>query len=151
MQIITNIALISINETLIVQLLSFLLFLFIINRIMIRPLRGVMADRARHIENIKQDIVAAEKKLVEKTHQSRKKEDALRNEALHFGFEMEEAGQAEAAAILEQAQSEIVRLRKVADDEIKFQLAEARKKITANAEILARHIMEKVLERSLNP
>jgi F0F1-type ATP synthase membrane subunit b/b' len=52
---------------------------------------------------------------------------------------------------LEQAQSEIVRLRKVADDEIKFQLAEARKKITANAETLARHIMEKVLERSLNP
>ena len=45
MQIITNIALISINETLIVQLLSFLIFLFIINRVMIRPLRGVMSDR----------------------------------------------------------------------------------------------------------
>ena len=39
MQIISNIALISINETLVVQLISFLIFLFIINRIMFRPLR----------------------------------------------------------------------------------------------------------------
>ena len=34
MEIVSNIALISINETLVVQLVSFLLFVFIINRVM---------------------------------------------------------------------------------------------------------------------
>ena len=34
MQIVSNVALISINETLVVQLISFLIFLFVINRIM---------------------------------------------------------------------------------------------------------------------
>ena len=45
MQIISNIALISINETLIVQLISFLIFLFVINRIMFRPLRKTVGPR----------------------------------------------------------------------------------------------------------
>jgi F-type H+-transporting ATPase subunit b len=151
MQIITNIALISINETLIVQLLSFLIFLFIINRVMIRPLRSVMAERERHIDNIKEDIVTAEKNLVEKTRQSQKKENLLRAEALRFESEMEAAGQAQAATIVEQAKTEIVRLKKAADDEIADQLKVARLKIQARSETLARHIMEKVLERSLTP
>ena len=62
MQIISNIALISINETVIIQVISFLIFLYIINRIMFRPLRNVMADRENHIKMLQQDIVAAEKK-----------------------------------------------------------------------------------------
>ena len=62
MQIISNIALISINETVIVQIISFLIFLYIINRIMFKPLRGVMADRENHIKSIQQDIVSADNK-----------------------------------------------------------------------------------------
>ena len=52
MQIISNVALISINETVVVQLLSFLLFLYIMNRIMFRPLRNVMAQREDHLKQI---------------------------------------------------------------------------------------------------
>lgn len=63
MQIISNIALISINETLVVQLISFLIFLFIINRIMFRPLRQVMIERENHMEKINLDIVDAGKSL----------------------------------------------------------------------------------------
>ena len=63
MQIISNIALISINETLIVQVISFLIFLYIINRIMFRPLRSVTAERENHIKGIQKDIVEAENKL----------------------------------------------------------------------------------------
>ena len=63
MQIISNIALISINETFIVQIISFLIFLYIINRIMFKPLRSIMADRQNHIKSIQQDIVTADNKL----------------------------------------------------------------------------------------
>ena len=59
MHIISNIALISINETLFVQLLSFLIFLFIINRIMFRPLKRVMNVRVDYIDQIKTDTVDA--------------------------------------------------------------------------------------------
>ena len=49
MHIVSNIALISINETLIIQLVSFLIFLFLINRIMFRPLSHVMVERENHL------------------------------------------------------------------------------------------------------
>jgi len=45
MQIVSNVALISINETMVVQLISFLIFLFVINRVMFRPLRESMHER----------------------------------------------------------------------------------------------------------
>jgi F-type H+-transporting ATPase subunit b len=151
MQIVTNIALISINETLIVQLVSFLLFLFIINRVMIRPLRGVMSDREQHIVDIKEGIVEAQKDLVEKARKNREKEDRMRAEALKFENEMEAAGQAQAMAVVAQAEAEIARMKQEAEDEIEVQLIQARKKIQKDSEPLALHIMEKVLERSLNP
>jgi F-type H+-transporting ATPase subunit b len=151
MQIITNIALISINETLIVQLLSFLIFLFIINRVMIRPLRGVMSDREQHIDNIRQDIVKAQEDLAEKARQNQAKEDQMRAEALKFEHQMEAAGQEEASAIVVQAEAEIAHMKKEAEGEIEGQLMKARKKIQDNSEKLALHIMEKVLKRSLNP
>jgi len=64
---------------------------------------------------------------------------------------MEAAGQEEALAIVTQAEAEIARMKKAAEDEIDVQLIAARKKIQKNSEPLALHIMEKVLERSLNP
>jgi F-type H+-transporting ATPase subunit b len=59
MEIISNIALITINATLFHQLVAFLIFLFIINRIMFRPLRSVMAERDDMIEKIKLDTMDA--------------------------------------------------------------------------------------------
>ena len=151
MQIIDTIALISINETLIVQLVSFLIFLFIINRVMIRPLRGVMTEREQHIDTIKQDIVDAQRDLAEKTRQSQAKEARMRADAMQFEREMETLGQKEAATIVAQAETEIARLRDDAEAEIESQLTAARKEIQQKSETLALHIMEKVLERSLNP
>ena len=81
MQIISNVALISINETLIFQIISFLIFLFIINRIMFRPLRKVMTERETYIENIQKDIVDAEKRFENLKSQIQAQEKAVRNAA----------------------------------------------------------------------
>ena len=81
MQIISNVALISINETLIIQVISFLIFLFIINRIMFRPLRKVMNERETYVENVQKDIVEAENQFEDLTHQIKAQENAVRHEA----------------------------------------------------------------------
>ena len=151
MQIIDTIALISINETLIVQLISFLIFLFILNRVMIRPLLGVMTEREQHIETIKQGIASAQQDLVERTRQSQAKEARMRADAIQFERAMETDGQEEAAAIVTQAENDIARMKQDAEAEIESQLTVARKEIQQKSEKLALHIMEKVLERSLNP
>ena len=88
MQIVSNIALISINETMVVQLISFLIFLFVINRVMFRPLRNTMQEREHDIEGIRVDIRDAEKKL-EKTLQQVQDENAAVRKA---GLQMKRYG-----------------------------------------------------------
>lgn len=149
MQIISNVALISINETVIFQLISFLVFLFIINRVMIRPLQGVMNERESHVEKIKLNIIEVEKDIEELGLQIEAEESAVRQSALELKQELQQAGDAEAAGIFDATKQEIDGLKEAAGRQLEAQLGEARKSIQDEAESLALNIMEKVLSRRL--
>jgi F-type H+-transporting ATPase subunit b len=149
MQIVTNIALISINETLVVQLISFLIFLFIINRVMIRPLRSASREREAHVERISRDISEAEAKIGQLTRQIRAEEGAVRETALAAQADLEEAGNREAADMFAAARGEIAAIRENAQEEIASQMASARQGVQREAETLALTVMEKILNRRL--
>jgi F-type H+-transporting ATPase subunit b len=63
MEIVSNIALITINWTLFHQLIAFLIFMFIMNRIMFRPIQRVMDERDNLIERINQETINTAKEL----------------------------------------------------------------------------------------
>ena len=151
MQIISNIALISINETFIVQIISFLIFLYIINRIMFKPLRSIMADRKNHIKSIQQDIITADNKLDALADQIRAQESAVKSEALAQKASLEEAGGRRADEIFAETRKEIEAARESAQIEVDAQLIEAKKHIKEESEILMLTVMEKVLNRRLSP
>lgn len=151
MQIISNIALISINETFIVQIISFLIFLYIINRIMFQPLRSIMADRENHIKSIQQDIVTADNKLDALADQIRVQESAVKSEAFAQKASLEEAGGRRADEIFTDTRKEIEAARESAQIEVDAQLIEAKKHIEKESEILMLSVMEKVLNRRLSP
>lgn len=150
MEIISNIALISINETLVVQLISFLIFLFIINRIMFRPLRKVMNERETYIEDIQKDIVDAEKKFEDLTVQIQAQEKAVRNEAFEQKDQLESSGKQKAAEIFAATREEIIALKSRAQQEVDDQISAARKQVLKESKGLAQNIIETVLHRSLN-
>ena len=151
MEIISNIALISINETLIVQVFSFLVFLFIINRIMFRPLRNVIHERESYIQNLQNDIAAAEDEYESLTGQINEQERTLKKEAQQITAKLEKAANQQSDEIIAVTRKEIDDLKKKAENEIKTQLIEARKQVQMESEALALSIMEKVLERGLAP
>ena len=151
MQIISNIALISINETLIVQVLSFLVFLYIINRIMIRPLRSVMSERESHIKSIQQDIVTAGSELESLSNEIEERQSAVRMEGFEQKKKLEEAGSRQADEIFSSSSKEIAAEKEKVKHEINAQVLEARKYLKAESETLALSIMEKILDRRLNP
>jgi F-type H+-transporting ATPase subunit b len=148
MEIISNVALISINETLIFQVISFLIFLFIIHRIMFRPLRKVMHDRETYIENVQNDIVAAQNQFEELTHQIRVQEKKVKNEAFKQKGQLEASGNQQAAEIMASTRKEINTLRAEAKKDVDAHISEARKHVQKESEDLARHIIETVLARS---
>lgn len=149
MHIISNIALISINETLFVQLLSFLIFLFIINRIMFRPLQNVMNERVNYMDKIKVDTVDAVKELEDLIQKLRRKESEVRTRALELKKELEESGSAKSAEIFASTRQEIEAIKEKAEMEVNAQISEARKHIQEESEALAVNIMEKMLDRRL--
>ena len=151
MQIVSNVALISINETLVVQLISFLIFLFVINRIMFRPLRNTMAERQFYLEEMAASIDDAEKNYEKTLVEIQGEESAVKSAAFKLGQEHEAAGVEEAHRIVEAARAEIAMLRKQTEVQVAAQVAEARETLQAESEALATAIMERVLERRLVP
>ena len=147
MEIISNIALISINETLIVQVVGFLVFLFVINRIMFRPLRNVISDRDIHIERVKRDITQAQKEVASITGQIQEQNAATRQEALALKDDLEATGSQQAKEIFESVKKEIAADRKKAQQEIEVRIAEERKAVKKESEDLALNIIEKIIGR----
>jgi len=149
MHIISNIALITINETLFVQLLSFLIFLFIINRIMFRPLQNVMSERVNYMDQVKVDTVDTIQELEDLTKKLKKQESEVRAQAFELKRELEESGSEKSAEIFASTRKEIDAIKEKAEMEVNVQLSEARKHIQEESETLAMNIMEKLLDRRL--
>lgn len=147
MEIISNIALISINETLIVQVIGFLIFLFVINRIMFRPLQNVMSDRDIHIEGIKQDIVQAQKEVASFASQIQEQDTAARQEAFGIKDQIEAAGSRQAKEIFESVKGEIAANTQKIQEEIAVRIAEERQSLEKESQHLAMRIVEKILDR----
>jgi F-type H+-transporting ATPase subunit b len=149
MQIVSNIALITINETLIVQLVSFLLFLFIINRVMFRPLRRVISERSRYIETLQQEIADQQNELKKISKKIRENERKILHEAHVMVLKQEDAGSHEAAEIISATQHEIEALKEKTAIEINNRITEVDKQLKEESEALVLRIMEKILDRRL--
>lgn len=149
MHIISNIALITINETLLFQLISFLIFLFIINRIMFRPLQSVIDNRKIHLDKIHTDTVDSIKELESLTQKLKVQESEVRTEALELKREVEESGSRQAAEIFAASKKEIETLKETAEMEVKARISEARKHLEKESQALAINVMEKLLNRRL--
>ena len=149
MQIVSKIALLTINETLIVQMLSFLIFLFIINRIMFRPLRRIMTKREDYLEKINNEIVDAKDELERMAQRVEDQESAIKLEAYELKDKLEESGNQEAAGIIASAREEIAALKQTAAGQIDRQISDARDHLKSESEALMMDIMEKMLDRRL--
>lgn len=149
MHIVSNIALISINETLFIQLISFLIFLFLINRIMFRPLSNVMVEREEHLNDITATIEKSEIELTEINEQVRNQELTAIQEANQQKKELEKDGTLAAKEILEESRKEIHTIKQESQQYIDSQISRAREEIKKESEKLAVVIMERVLDRRL--
>ena len=147
MEIISNIALISINETLIVQVISFLIFLYLINRIMFRPLRNVIADRDIYIERVKRDIDQAQKQIKTMSSQIREQEAEVKKEAFDLKEQQEKIGNQQAKEIFAAVRQEIADTSAKVQKDIEIKISEARQSLQKESEVLAKSIIEKILDR----
>ncbi len=149
MEIIANTELVSINATALTQLISFLIFLFLITRIMIRPLLETITARREHLQNLQKEIAASSEELSRATTRVRKEQSALRAEAFAESEQIENSGKQEARAILRQARAEIAAMKDQTLAEARTRIEAAKGELVREVEPFAAAIMEKILERRI--
>jgi len=149
MEIIRSVALISINETLIMQLVSFLVFLFLFNRLMIQPLRNVARDRERYLQRMQNEAeeAANDTQILLKEVEAEKAK--VRSEAFRISRQLEKEGNKTMNRLLDEARETIAGRRAAVKAEIGARLTETREAIESEAEALAVRMMEKILGRRL--
>lgn len=149
MEIINKVAMVSINETLFIELISFLIFLFLINRIMFRPIQSAMRKREQHVGSISEEIENSRHTIDELNRQLKEQEEAAMAEANRQRIELENDGAKAAGQILDESKNEIYSIRSENSRFVEAQIAEARNKLRDETERLAREMMEKILDRRL--
>ncbi|MFH1981154.1 MAG: hypothetical protein ABIL58_04880 [Pseudomonadota bacterium] len=149
MEIIQTTALITINDTLWFQLLSFLFFLFVINRVMFRPMLRTIAEREHHLDDMKHDIQRTTAEMDRLLAETAAEEDRVRNASRRERDALLNAGRLAAGKVLEDAKTEIGRIKKETEKRLAQDLADTREKIATESAALATAIMEAVLERKL--
>ncbi|MFO7840266.1 MAG: ATP synthase F0 subunit B [Desulfosalsimonadaceae bacterium] len=149
MEIVEKVVMVSINETLIVELISFLIFLFLINRIMFRPLNSTMQARSERMDTLGKEIETARQTISDLQKQMDEQEKQAIDEANRQRLELENDGEKQAKSVLEESKKDIREIKIENQRFVNEQITEARKSLQTEAERLATEIMEKILDRRL--
>lgn len=149
MEIIEATALISINETFFVLLISFLIFLYLMNRIMIRPLMAVQTKRNGYLDTLRLEIDTARSDMDALNADIDAERAKLLHEAHARVVRLEEEADHDVSGIMASARTEISDIRRETEIAVNRQIAEVRSRLATEVEILTTLIMEKVLHRRL--
>ena len=142
---------ISVNATIFIQVIHFLLMVFILNRLLLRPVMRQIDGREQHIVQARKDAedlaAEAERLAQERADMER---DARRGAAGERNVLKEEASK-EAAGIFEDTRKEVAAIRARADQEIQSQVDKAKAVLDQEVAALADEIAEKIAGRRVNP
>lgn len=151
MEIIKTTALITINETLWVQMIGFLIFLFLINRVMFRRVRRNIADREAHFDTLRQDILDLKEEMGALLRQTEAEEQQLKATARQIDEDLRQEGRREARDLINTALEDISVLQQDAEQRLKASVARARLQIESSAQALTAPIIQHLMNRRSGP
>ncbi|MFO7785157.1 MAG: hypothetical protein ACQET7_04360 [Thermodesulfobacteriota bacterium] len=141
---------ISINATLVVQVIHFLLMVYILNRLMLRPIMRQIHEREEHMQKAKMDseeMAAEAERLVEKrlsmVNEARKKAAFERSK-------LKEDASSSADGIFDETRKEVAQIRERVQAQVQEQLENAQKALDQEAASLADEIAERIAGRRIN-
>ncbi|RLC32298.1 MAG: hypothetical protein DRH32_03010 [Deltaproteobacteria bacterium] len=148
MEIIYTPGMITINATMVIELVSFLILVVVLNRIMFRPLLDTIKIRNERIASLSGAIESNKSEAEKIMLRLREHEQLAKKEAFERKKELENLGTRKATEILEAAKKEITSIKEDVDREIEAQLKQAKESFKKDSETIASEIIEHILGRS---
>ena len=140
---------ISINGTLVVQVFQFLVLMFILDRLMFRPILKIMNDREGHIAETKDGIENLELETMRLRDEYASREINARKQASRQRSKMLTEGMNEVEKAMDKSRQEVNQIRSTAEEEAKDELKKSRPFLRDEAAALADEIIERVIGRRI--
>ena len=141
---------ISINATLIIQFINFLILVFILNRLMFRPVLKVVEDRSNHIDDTMSKLVNIENETKELIDRCVSLERNARKEAGNESSKFKKEALEIADKIFGDARDEVAIIKARVNREIEEKIENARQSLKTEATQLADVLTEKVIGRRIS-
>ncbi|MBC8177465.1 MAG: hypothetical protein H8E19_08675 [Deltaproteobacteria bacterium] len=140
---------ISINATLVIQVIHFLILVFILNRLMFRPILKLIDERDVHVEKTRKGVDRALNKTEVLKESCLSKVHEARVDATRERTDLREAGIAETKKLLGRSKEETAVIRAEMDKEAEKEIEMTRPLMHDQVIVLAEGIIEKLLGRRL--
>jgi F-type H+-transporting ATPase subunit b len=137
--------LLSIDGTLVVQLVNFVVFLAILNAIFLRPVGAAIAKRRAYIDGVGTDITQFEADLKEMRWQAQERRAAARRRADAVVAAARSQAQVEASLIVADHQAQAASTVAEAQATVGLEIAQARTNEAGIVDRLAREMLERAV------
>lgn len=140
---------ISLDWTLLLQFINFVVLMFILNKILYRPLMQVMARRREQVESNKTRAQDLEREIDSKMKRYQQQLSDAKSQATAERTLLRKTAQQEESVITAEAQQKAASRIKAIRNQVEQEATEARQILRRSADDLAGQIATKVLGRKL--
>lgn len=124
---------ISVDESVFIQMVNFLVLIWALNFIVYRPIRGILAQRKEKVEGLEHGISKYEQDLAEK------------DKAVQAGIQQaREKGQKEKEALEEQAREQELQIMEQINEKARKDMAEIRERVSRETESVRASLQQQV-------
>ena len=139
--------LLSLDGTLVVQLINFLVFLVVLNAIFLKPVGAAIAKRRAYIDGVSRDIEQYESDVKMLRMQAEERRAAARREADAVIAQARSQGQTEAATVSADHMSRALQITEEAEAAVAQEIVQARQ----NEQQIVESLADTLLNRALGP
>ncbi len=140
---------ISIDYTLFIQMVNFLLLMFILNLLLYKPILGIIDKRKKQIQDTEEDIRRLNQSVDERMAAYEEKLRLAKMQALEKKQEIMKEGAEQAKVFVDAAKSEIPVMMEKFHADLNKEVSEAGHFLTDQSRRISVEIAEKLLGRSL--
>ena len=140
---------ISIDFTLLIQMVNFVILMFILNLLLYKPVLGIIDKRKKNLQDIEEEIKRLNQSVDERMAAYEEKLRLAKVQALEKKQEIMAEGAEQAKSFIEAAKGDIPGMMEKFHADMNREVDEARRILTNQSRKISIEIAEKLLGRSL--
>jgi len=139
----------EINSTLWIQLVNFLIMIFLLNVLLFKPVLKVMEKRKNHLQDLDEEVKSLDSEVEQKMANYKEKLREARLEAMNQKNEIQRKASEEGKDIVDEARGKLSQIVEDFNQKVDKEIVSARNVLKSQSEKISVEISEKVLGRSI--